>query len=49
MIGEGTFSALANANGTAEARVPIDQFGAYSVTVDGLSGSIVVTNDCPQS
>ncbi len=48
VIGEGTFSAVANAGGTAEARVPIDQFGPYEVTVDGLSGSIVVTNDCPQ-
>ncbi|MCH8920677.1 MAG: hypothetical protein IIA23_08250 [Chloroflexi bacterium] len=47
VIGDGTFSAVANANGTAEARVPIDQFGAYSVTVDGLSGSIEV-DDCPQ-
>ena len=48
VIGEGTFSAVANASGTAAARVPINQFGSYSVTVDGLSGSIVVTNDCPQ-
>ena len=47
VIGDGTFSAVANANGTAEARVPINQFGPYNVTVDGLSGSIEV-EDCPQ-
>ena len=47
MIGDGTFSAVADANGTAEARVPINQFGPYNVTVDGLSGSIEV-EDCPQ-
>ena len=47
VIGDGTFSAVANANGTAEARVPIDQFGSYNVTVNGLSGSIEV-GDCPQ-
>ncbi len=48
VIGEGTFSAVANASGTAEARVPIDQFGPYDVTVDGLSGSIDVGDVCPQ-
>ena len=48
VIGEGTFSAVANANGTAEARVPINQFGSYNVTVDGLSGSIEVGDVCPQ-
>ncbi len=47
VIGDGTFSAVANANGTAEARVPISEFGSYNVTVDGLSGSIEV-GDCPQ-
>ena len=47
VIGDGTFSAVANANGTAEARVPINQFGSYNVTADGLSGSIEV-GDCPQ-
>jgi hypothetical protein len=48
VIGDGTFSAVANANGTAEARVPINQFGPYNVTVDGLSGSIEVGEVCPQ-
>ncbi len=48
VIGEGTFSAVANASGTAEARVPINQFGPYEVTVDGLSGSIEVGEVCPQ-
>ncbi len=48
VIGEGTFSAVANADGTAEARVPINQFGSYNVTVDGLSGSIEVGEVCPQ-
>lgn len=47
-IGDGTFSAVADANGTAEARVPINQFGPYNVTVDGLSGSIEVGEVCPQ-
>ncbi len=47
VIGEGTFSAVANANGTAEARIAINQFGSYSVTVDGLSGSIDVGDICP--
>ena len=46
VIGEGTFSAVANASGTAAARVPIDQFGSYSVTADGLSGSIDVGDVC---
>ncbi len=46
VIGDGTFSAVANANGTAEARVPINQFGPYNVTVDGLSGSIDVGDVC---
>ena len=48
VIEDGTFSAVANANGTAEARVPINQFGSYNVTVDGLSGSIEVGEVCPQ-
>ena len=48
VIGDGTFSAVANANGTAEARVPINQFGPYEVTVDGLNGSIEVGEVCPQ-
>ena len=48
VIGDGTFSAVADANGTAEARVPINQFGPYNVTVDGLSGSIEVGEVCPQ-
>ncbi len=48
VIGDGTFSAVANANGTAESRVPIDQFRPYSVTVDGLSSSIEVGEVCPQ-
>ena len=48
MIGDGTFSAVADANGTAETRVPINQFGPYNVTVDGLSGSIEVGEVCPQ-
>ncbi len=47
VIGDGTFSAVANANGTAEARIPINQFGPYEVAVDGLSGNIEV-EDCPQ-
>ena len=47
-IGDGTFSAVADANGTAEARVPINQFGPYNVTVNGLSGSIEVGEVCPQ-
>ncbi len=46
VIGEGTFSAIANANGTAEARIPINQFGPYEVAVDGLSGSIEVGEVC---
>jgi hypothetical protein len=48
VIGDGTFSAVANASGTAEARIPINQFGLYEVTVDGLSGSIEVGEVCPQ-
>ena len=48
VIGDDTFSAVADANGTAEARVPINQFGPYNVTVDGLSGSIEVGEVCPQ-
>lgn len=48
VTGDGTFSAVADANGTAEARVPINQFGPYNVTVDGLSGSIEVGEVCPQ-
>ncbi len=48
VIGDGTFSAVANANGTAEARVPISELGFYNVTVDGLSGSIEVGEVCPQ-
>ncbi|MCH7577438.1 MAG: hypothetical protein IH822_06550 [Chloroflexi bacterium] len=47
-IGDGTFSAVADANGTAEARVPINQFGPYNVTVGGLSGTIEVGEVCPQ-
>ena len=47
VIGDGTFSAVANASGTAEARLPIKDLGPYNVTVDGLSGSIEV-DDCPQ-
>ncbi len=49
VIGDGTFSAVANANGTAEARIPINQFGPYEVAVDGLSGNIEVGEVCPQS
>ena len=48
VIGDGTFSAVADASGTAEPRVPINQFGPYNVTVDGLSGSIEVGEVCPQ-
>ena len=48
VIGDGTFSAVANANGTAEARLPIKQLGPYNVTVARLSGSIEVGTDCPQ-
>ena len=48
VTGDGTFSAVADANGTAETRVPINQFGPYNVTVDGLSGSIEVGEVCPQ-
>ena len=46
VIGDGTFSATANDAGTAEARVPINQFGPYNVTVDGLSDSINVGEVC---
>jgi hypothetical protein len=49
VIGDGLFSASAGDDGTAEARVPISQFGIYNVNVDGvdgLSGSIDVGDVC---
>jgi hypothetical protein len=49
VIGDGLFSASAGDDGTAEARVPISQFGTYNVNVDamdGLSGSIDVGDVC---
>ncbi len=49
VIGDGLFSASAGDDGTAEATVPINQFGTYNVNVDamdGLSGSINVGDVC---
>ena len=49
VIGDGLFSASAGDDGTAEAKVPISQFGTYNVNVDGLdglSGSIDVGDVC---
>ena len=53
VIGDGTFSATAGEDGTAEARVPINQFGSYEarvLVVDesdlGLSAIINVGDVC---
>ena len=39
VIGDGTFSATAGEDGTAEARVPINQFGSYEAKVTNVSGT----------
>jgi hypothetical protein len=46
VIGDGAFTATAGDDGAAEAKVPINQFGPYEVTADGLSGSIDVGAVC---
>lgn len=47
VIGSGRFSATVGDDGRFEARVPINQFGAYTVTADSLSSTINVGATCP--
>ncbi|MEE8346561.1 MAG: hypothetical protein V3S20_04345 [Dehalococcoidia bacterium] len=46
VIGDGSFTATAGNDGTAQATVAINQYGSYNVTADGLSGSINVGDVC---
>ena len=37
LVGDGLFEATAGADGTFEVRVPIEEFGFYSVAVPGIA------------
>lgn len=46
VVGDGNFTATADDNGVAEARIVIDTFSTYEVTVDGETAEITVGPVC---
>lgn len=47
VLGDGTFTVMADANGNGTAEVNINQFGLYEWSADGIDGSFEVTQTCP--